>query len=102
MTDKTKRMKQARLRRLHWLKPMLLPMLLALMVTGCGTNSQRPTVVQHERLPNLPANAKQQPRESACTPSCLMRVQDWLKSMRERLTSVMSEDEAAKPPGQSK
>lgn len=78
---------------MEWLKDKAWTLvLLALMVTGCGTTSQRPIVVQHERLPNLPANAKQQPRESACTPSCLAKAQDWLKSMHERLTSPTKED----------
>ena len=71
----------------NWMWQPLLPLLLALLVSGCATNSPLPAPqTEPPRNPPLPMEARQPTPPEACLPTCK---EGWLK-LRTELSNLLT------------
>ena len=69
---------------------MWTPLVLALLLTGCGHGLVRPDPVPGPLIPPLPAAAHQPPTPLACLPTCSGALSMLLDSMQPRRTGAAS------------
>ena len=80
----------------NWIKRLLMPVLLGLLVSGCATVSPSlpPPVVQPPAIPTLPMQARQPKSPPICLPTCSAGL---TRLRMELLDSLTSPQPLAKP-----